>query len=62
MLPFEVIIIRNEFSPLIFCVIGPKHSKRQKTGSEEIESVVAGVLVALCSGNQKGQKYLIWII
>ena len=33
-----------------------KHSKRQKTGSEDIEAGVAVVLVGLCSGDQKGKK------
>ena len=41
----------------VFCLtllgIGPKHSKRQKTGSEEILAGLAVVLVALCSGNQR---------
>ena len=38
--------------------IGPKHSKRHKTESKEISAVVVVVLVDLCSGNQKRQKYL----
>ena len=36
--------------------IGYNHSKSQKTGYEDITEVVAVVLVALCSGNQKKQK------
>ena len=36
--------------------IGPKHSKRQKTVSEELSAGLVVVAVALCSGNQKGQS------
>ena len=46
------------YTPPLTIGSGPKNSKRQKTGSEEIAAGVAVVLVDLCSGNQKGQKYL----
>ena len=44
--------------PSLLIGIGHNHSKRHKTGSEEIAAGVAVFLVALCSGNQKGQTYL----
>ena len=38
------------------------HSKRQETGSEEITAGLAVVLVAFCSGNQKGENNLRQIV